>query len=152
MQLHANHVQERRLAQQTRAQHLERLMIATSGITVAAWSFFFKAIDVVVRTPGGATKGLADLMPDTVAASELRAISALYIPEVDAEARQVWQAYEGFCKESTMSIIAKMGNHKPGDPMPTDLAAVDPKLTKALLQATQAMEAKLIELAKQNRQ
>lgn len=152
MQLHANHVQDRRIAHQTRAQHIERLMIATEGITTASFSFALKVLGAASKRASGQIPSVENMMPELGPAAELRAVCALYLPEVDAEVQSVSQAYLAICKGILATVPPFVATYKAGDPVPAAEQLVDKKLTAELTQATRALETKLIELAKKNRQ
>jgi hypothetical protein len=153
MQLHFNRVQDRRIAHQTRAQHLERLMIATKGIKTATLSFAIRVFDAAVKEKAGLTPSFENLMPDLGPAAEMGAVCALYVPEVNAEVQRLVQAYYAMCQGyvetiTRRGVTAKLRDHS----VPTANPVIDKKLAAELSEATQVLENKLIELAKRNRQ
>jgi hypothetical protein len=87
-------------------------------------------------------------MPDTAAIGELRAVSMLYLPEVTPQVERVTKAYRGFMDDLTKTTMPALMKYKPGDPLPTMLSQ---PVIDELMQSTQALEAKLVEIAKRDR-
>jgi hypothetical protein len=149
-QIYADHVQDRRLAKQTRAQHIERLMIATNGVTTAEGAYMFRVLDMVAKAKlGGPIPDFGNLMPDLTSVGELRAVSSLYVPEVDAEVQRVVAAFKAFLADLQKTTVPTFMNYKPGDTQP---AWLDRKIVDELSGSTQALETKLVELAKRDRE
>jgi hypothetical protein len=149
IQVYANHVQDERTARQSRAQHIERLMIAGKNAFTTATNSMFKLADIGAKMHGSgiSAANFEKLTPDRAPVTELRAVSALYLPEVKPEADRMALAYDRFCQDLMVTYPLKMLNYKSGDSLQPD-----PKLTEELVDASLALETKLIELAKKNRQ
>lgn len=150
IQLYNNHVQDQRTARQDRAQHIERLMIAGKNADAAASAYMFKLATLAGEIEDSAINHVNHerMMFDRAPVTELRAVSNLYLPEVQPEAERLAKAYENFCQGLMGTYPVALAKWKTGDPEPGS----DPKLTHELRLSLAALEKKLIELAKQNRQ
>jgi hypothetical protein len=148
IQLYGNRVEDQRNARKTRAQHIERLMIATSNCDAATVKLMLKVGDVAARTRDGgiASASLESLTPDLAPVTELHAVTTLYLPEVQPEADRVAVTYMNVCSEMARTYSSKLLNYKSGDPAPKP----DHELEAAFRKASAALEKKLIDLAKKN--
>jgi hypothetical protein len=150
IQVYSNHVQDERTARQSRAQHIERAMTAGRNIDAASIHFKVKLANAAAKLKDSGTSNLdfQNYLVDNAPVTELRAVSALYLPEVQQEADRLAQAYDHYCQELLSTYPSELVNYKGGELRPNAY----PELRKEITQAAMALEQKLIELAKQNRQ
>jgi hypothetical protein len=148
IQLYGNRVEDQRNVRKTRAQHIERLMIATSNCDAATMKLMLKVGDLAarMRDAGIASASLESLTPDLAPVTELHAVTSLYLPEVQPEADRVTVTYMKVCSEMARTYSSKLLNYKSGDPTPKP----DHDLEVAFRNASAALEKKLIELARKN--
>jgi uncharacterized protein YaaN involved in tellurite resistance len=88
------------------------------------------------------------LLPDLSSLTELRAVSTLYVPEVEPEATRLSQTFQKTCVELETSMVPRLLNYKSGDPAPAP--EIERKSLSELTQAASTLEKRLIDLAKQN--
>jgi hypothetical protein len=144
IQVYSNQVEDQRTARHDRAHHIERAMIATKNMVADADVFPFKIVNLLRKESPATNWEKSET--NSPAISELRTVTALYLPEVQTEADQLFHAYQSHCLEAWRAVPADLS--KPD----TSKLAIDEEGFSKVIGAASALNNKLIELAKQNRQ
>jgi hypothetical protein len=147
IQVYTNRVEDRRLAQRLRAEHIERMMIATTKIKTDFSAFVLKLTNTAIQARHDLKMpNIEDTYPDLRAATELHVVSALYLPEVEPEAYRVWDTYLRICEQNIRPLLEEAVRDPSQPPR-----QFDPKTSEQLEKAAVVLERKLVELAKKNR-
>jgi hypothetical protein len=149
VQIYVDSVQDRRSAKADRAQHIERLSIASTNILTSEMAYASNVMNLLIQVQ---THGVPDanaMMPDLASVAEMQTVAALYLPEAEPETKQIGQDYSDFCRSFIAAVLEAARNYRPGDPLPA--LKIDQQLVPRTQTHVNALQKKLVELARRNR-
>lgn len=149
--LYNHKVERERLERERRAGHIERLMSDVGQIEAAPIAFSAAIANLLIQAQirGGVPPDMATLMPNVTPMIEMGTLTALYLPEVEAESKEVGEAYLAVWKQVLTDLGAKAKDYRPGGPMPQ--IEVDKTHQARFTKSINTLRAKLVDLAKRQR-